>query len=336
MTGENSLSEPPRWTGPSKRKAVQFVNCTGEGQPRRAWTNGLENVLHSLQEQGRRYRAPWIQQNEAKLQELGGWGLDFGPMLNADALEAAETVELPGGTVHMVDGVLPDEWCARLIEVHEAVGFTPQNLLDTQYSPPLTAKSNALLQSYRGGQNTSEVIEVASEALARVLWQRLQHIIPEQLTRSTSSADCEEFRVACIIPTFRFMRYQSGQAFAAHTDPARITLSHPITGAPGVFRSFVTLALYLNDASDFEGGALRFLELAPNPLPREPPGPPAAGLKENHAKEYRPLVHRQLASVAPKRGRCAVFEHQLLHEAGELASGVKHMVQCDVLYQRRD
>ena len=51
-------------------------------------------------------------------------------------------------------------------------------------------------------------------------------------------------------------------------------------------------------------------------------------------QQYIHLEHTVLASGAPKRGRCVVFEHKLLHEAGELASGVKYMQQCDVLYQR--
>ena len=95
-----------------------------------------------------------------------------------------------------------------------------------------------------------------------------------------------------------------------HKDPQRRSQHHPHTGAPGYFKSFVTLALYLNDQSEFEGGALNFVKV-----------------------EVCPKRYESLASVAPAIGRCAIFRHNELHEGGELRSGVKHMVQCDVLYE---
>jgi len=71
--------------------------------------------------------------------------------------------------------------------------------------------------------------------------------------------------VVGIVPTFRCIRYAGGQAFKPHADPARYAGIHPITSELGIFKTVVTLALYLNNAEEFEGGALNCVEFMPNP-----------------------------------------------------------------------
>eukprot|EP00932_Pfiesteria_piscicida_P018799 SRR837773.5646.p2 GENE.SRR837773.5646~~SRR837773.5646.p2 ORF type:complete len:212 (+),score=63.93 SRR837773.5646:89-637(+) len=164
------------------------------------------------------------------------------------------------------------------------------------------------------GKNTAEVLEVSSPELAAALWRRLGRFVEAMLEVPQEG----RYEAVGVVPTFRFMRYAGGQAFKAHVDPSRYFVADPRTGEKGTFKSFVTFALYLNDAEDFEGGALNFLELVPNP---------SAGAGGP------PLVYQSVGAVAPRRGRVAVFEHRAVHEAGAVPRGMKHMMQCDVLYR---
>ena len=118
------------------------------------------------------------------------------------------------------------------------------------------------------------------------------------------------YRALCILPLFRFMRYSAGQGFRPHHDPTRLLRRHPHSREKGTFRSLVTIALYLNSADEMDGGALSFL------------------------RQKKGGKFESIATVEPAVGRAVIFPHKQLHEGGELAGGVKHMCQCDVLYQR--
>ena len=110
------------------------------------------------------------------------------------------------------------------------------------------------------------------------------------------------------------MRYSAGQGFRPHHDPTRLLRHHPRTQESGTYRTLVTIALYLNPGSEMDGGALSFLRAATG---------------KNGRKGFE-----SIASVEPAAGRAVIFPHNQLHEGGELAGGVKHMCQCDVLYRR--
>ena len=113
-----------------------------------------------------------------------------------------------------------------------------------------------------------------------------------------------------IVPDFRFMQYQAGQAFKPHYDPSRLLLQNPGTGEDGHFRSMFTLACYLNDKSEFQGGEPSFIKL-----------------------HVWPKRFERVSAVSASVGRCVVFDHKELHEGGELRAGTKHVMQCDVLYE---
>ncbi len=67
---------------------------------------------------------------------------------------------------------------------------------------------------------------------------------------------------------------------------------------PGEVRSLLTLVFYLNEG--FEGGATEFLELG--------------------------------AEVRGRRGMALLFQHRILHRAGEVRAGEKFVLRTDVLY----
>jgi hypothetical protein len=67
---------------------------------------------------------------------------------------------------------------------------------------------------------------------------------------------------------------------------------------PGGVRSLLTLVFYLND--DFTGGATDFVELG--------------------------------ATITPRTGRALLFQHRVLHQACDVASGEKFVLRTDILY----
>eukprot|EP00040_Diaphanoeca_grandis_P012385 m.62781 g.62781 ORF g.62781 m.62781 type:complete len:419 (+) comp23198_c0_seq4:748-2004(+) len=371
------------------------------------------------QEDEASYRKPWRDEIAAKLSAVGGWDIGFGdcdpppkilttstssdsnPVIHSEPMVSpslTEQIRLPQGKtpVKVLDGVLPNEWCEKLIAAHTAVGFTPQHVLDATVGSPIQIKTQELLskirsnvnpnsrnyvkpmsddkckpnqltqtntntspnikqdddntpqsqqqhnqhhdQQYQAQQspsdvqmdtyrtadgkrkNTAEVIEIVSQEFADAIWRRVCAFVPKTIQISESAVITGGITgnasVVGLIPVFRFMRYKPGQAFKAHHDPSRLANKHPVTGKSGRFISLVTLALYLNDADEFEGGGLHFVELVRNPHPTG-----------------KALIGKPFATVTPKQGRCGIFEHSHLHESEVIVEGVKHMVQCDVLYE---
>ncbi|MBV1861253.1 MAG: 2OG-Fe(II) oxygenase, partial [Nannocystaceae bacterium] len=98
---------------------------------------------------------------------------------------------------------------------------------------------------------------------------------------------------------FRACRYAAGESFGIHRDGAQ---------ARGECRTFLTVMLYLNDASGFGGGATHFYT--------------------SKARTER------LATVTPREGLAIVFPHELWHEGEEVRSGHKYVLRTDVVYQR--
>jgi len=303
------------------------------------------------------FRKEWVNGNNGRLARHGGWGLDRKLSSSPTLVEA---ITLPRGKslgvpVQVVDEAIPRHWCMEMIRVNELVGFTSQEKLDDEVGSPEKLATSSLIRGVReqaklrgtsgkpvvvsswdafeagdarkdkedanpvyGLKNTAEVLEITSNEFADMLWAQVSPFVAPTLTHADAV-----YEVAGIIPTFRFMRYAGGQAFRAHVDPSRFFVADPRTGDKGVFKSFITVALYLNDAEEFDGGALNFVELVKNPhFDCQKGGPP--------------MVYRSCATVQPKQGRVAIFEHRAVHEAGAVPRGVKHMMQCDVLYRRTD
>lgn len=295
----------------------------------------LERLL-ARAEADRAYLRPWMSQTAERLASVGGWeglvGAEEGEG-SAATLVGEIALEEIGGTASVLDEVLDPSCCRLLIEKHLAVGFTPQSEVDKlKKEAELRAVGRegvaaALRDAYRlrrelglqhsfveSGNNTSEALTVESWELADLLWQRCGPFIPPELQEQGAMALVPGTYLAqCIIPVFRFMRYSAGQGFRPHHDPTRLLRQHPRTKQKGTFRSLVTIALYLNSANEMDGGALSFLR-------------PVDGKKKGKLES--------IARVEPAAGRAVIFPHKQSHEGGELAGGVKHMCQCDVLYRR--
>eukprot|EP00658_Telonema_sp_P-2_P032237 TRINITY_DN23923_c0_g1_i1.p1 TRINITY_DN23923_c0_g1~~TRINITY_DN23923_c0_g1_i1.p1 ORF type:complete len:300 (-),score=61.75 TRINITY_DN23923_c0_g1_i1:160-1059(-) len=268
-------------------------------------------VMHQRSQADSLALQPWRRECENLLEDAGGWGLDWTETHPPAALVESVTLGQSKHGVKVLDGVFPPEWCEGFIAKHEQIGFTAQHRLDA-----LTPTGQTMQQlhrvsggAYGTGKNTSEVLQLESLDLASVLWERVREHVPLEMVEGSGFLR-GRFQAVGVLPVFRFMKYRAGQQFKAHHDPSRSLLHHPVTGAPGYYKSFFTIACYLNSPQEFQGGALSFLRVLVCP------------------KRYQVE-----AEVIPAVGRCAVFEHGELHEAGVVLGGNKHMMQCDVLYE---
>eukprot|EP00811_Abedinium_folium_P002077 NODE_11904_length_1258_cov_7.621574.p1 GENE.NODE_11904_length_1258_cov_7.621574~~NODE_11904_length_1258_cov_7.621574.p1 ORF type:complete len:328 (-),score=86.55 NODE_11904_length_1258_cov_7.621574:273-1205(-) len=107
-------------------------------------------------------------------------------------------------------------------------------------------------------------------------------------------------------PCFRVCRYAPGGFFVPHYDHG-FDIDH-------THRSIMTIMMYLND--DFEGGATTFYK---DSQQRYRPGEPA---KATHVFQ-------------PERGSCVIFNHCIVHDGGQLRSGVKYILRSELMYERR-
>ncbi len=178
----------------------------------------------------------------------------------------------------VVDRALSAAECAALI----ALAHRRLRSAATHYPP-----------SYRDNERMVQ----DDPALARHLMQRLRQHLPTALT-----IDGDPWDLDSINPRFRLCRYQQGQRFRIHRDGVHY--------CDDGRQSLQTFMVYLNDASEFEGGDTRFF----------------AGRRETD-----PVVYR----LAPAAGRLVVFDHAIWHDGAPVHRGQKLVLRSDLLYRRR-
>jgi WD40 repeat protein len=192
-----------------------------------------------------------------------------------------ERLAAPGGApCVLLHGALSPDECAAQVEALEALGYGPTG---ASYPP-----------SYR--DNDRLVLDDAG--LANELFVRLAAHLPETLERRGAT-----WRLVGLNPRLRGCRYRGGQRFTIHRDG-------PFTAGPRT-RSWLTVMLYLDDASQFEGGTTRFF------------------------RERDPSV-APWTVVRPRAGTAIVFDHALWHDGEPVTAGTKHVLRTDVVYQRVD
>src|SRR5262249_43689048 len=130
--------------------------------------------------------------------------------------------------------------------------------------------------------------------LARALFDRVRQVLPP--TRRDAAG--REWSLARLNERFRMCRYANGQAFRVHRDGAY--------ASPGGARSWMTLQIYLNDASAFTGGATRF---------------------------YATRDGAEIGAVRPEAGTAVVFDHDFWHDGETVPTGTKYVLRTDVIYE---
>lgn len=182
-------------------------------------------------------------------------------------------------TLSVLPELLSEEECREFIGRAESQGYLA---MKGDYPP-----------SYRDNDR----IVIDDRELAGRLFERFRHELPERL-----SVNDESWELVGLNPRFRGCRYRDGQKFVRHRDGA--------FGDSDGSRSFLTLMLYLNDHSEFQGGHTRFYEDR--------------------------WDERVVRSVPPETGTGIVFEHALWHDGQSVTNGVKYVLRTDVMYRRAD
>lgn len=133
---------------------------------------------------------------------------------------------------------------------------------------------------------------------AQFLWERVREFVPEQMDAFSRS-----WRVSALNSRFRICRYMGGKGhhFGPHCDGIYPESENRM--------SLLTCMIYLNDASEFEGGLTNFLKF---------------GTKD------------VTLSIQPEPGLCVIFKQMerehCYHEGTEVKSGVKYILRTDVMY----
>ena len=152
----------------------------------------------------------------------------------------------------------------------------------------------AMAADYPSSYRDNDRLMLDSPALAASLFDPLQPRLPKSLERGNTV-----WRLQGLNSRFRGCRYSNGQHFTRHRDGAY----QDSQGA----RSFLTVMLYLNDASEFQGGETRF-----------------------YADRFCPQATQV---ITPRPGMAVVFDHALWHDGQPVLQGTKYVLRTDVMYQ---
>lgn len=214
------------------------------------------------------------------------------------ALPNAQDVE-SGKLAFVIRRTVAPSRCAQLIAAAEDTGFVSD---DAYFVPP----------SGEYVQNCSRAL-VSSEDLAAELFVAVRHMLPSHTDGGDDSETATEGTASCcgLSEQLRFLRYDCGDAFAAHRDGP----SHWADGS----RSHYSLILYLNTVGeDYEGGRTRFLCDG---------GGRDGGASSSSSSSGSSVVHQQAGDVL-------VFSHELLHDSTPVLRGRKYVLRTDVMYSQ--
>ena len=179
---------------------------------------------------------------------------------------------------------LSQEECAKMIDLTEKVGFQ-------------TAEQYCHL--YRNRWN--DRILVDDVAMAGLIWDRIR---PHVMNLPVHSSGMDWLPCG-VNPRFRLCRYIGGQDhfFGKHIDGG---YKNPETGEV----SFLTLLVYLNSKTEFDGGCTNFFQGG-----------------------------KQVFSVVPKTGMCTVFfqdDGRCQHEGEKVSKGKKYIIRTDIMYRNSE
>eukprot|EP01089_Gocevia_fonbrunei_P000661 TRINITY_DN10656_c0_g1_i1.p1 TRINITY_DN10656_c0_g1~~TRINITY_DN10656_c0_g1_i1.p1 ORF type:complete len:292 (-),score=35.54 TRINITY_DN10656_c0_g1_i1:39-914(-) len=207
--------------------------------------------------------------------------------------------ELFGERGFVLYNVLSPSECAYYIEQGRKLGLEPAD------------SSTAL-------RNCDRVV-YHSVGLSELIFERIKPFIEPEIT--LTATDYKQvgtgprlegtWNLFNMNEMWRCCRYLPGGHFGPHRDGFFVRSSTE--------RSMKTFMLYLNDG--FEGGTTNFLDE-----------------KQMLHKDENGLFRAQdefiLNRLEPKPGMALVFNHQILHEGGQLVSGEKFILRSDLMYKR--
>ncbi|MDF2188504.1 2OG-Fe(II) oxygenase [Paraflavitalea sp. CAU 1676] len=149
--------------------------------------------------------------------------------------------------------------------------------------------------------NERQVVD--DKALSAWLFEKVKPYLPETI-RTNAAIESENgvWALAGLNDRLRFCKYSANQYFHRHLDG--------IHYQSAASQSKLTFMIYLNSATEFEGGRTLFYQ----------------------TKE----ATKPWAEYIPVQGDLIVFDHNVWHEGEELRSGEKFVLRSDIIYSREE
>lgn len=231
--------------------------------------------------------------------------------------------EYDGAYAVVLDHVLSESECSKLIELAEASVMDKDKVGDSSWQPALVnigAGWEILQADYRN----SDRIIWDNQVIVDRMWARIEKVAG--IKDCLISFNEEEFLGGGkknrqpgsnwdfyqVNKRLRFLKYGSGQFFRPHCDGPYGEL----TPEGEILQTHFTVHLYLNDSraeagpeAELVGGATSFLS-------------------SNNQKKL---------DVDPKAGRVLIFQHHRLYHCGDdVLAGTKYTVRTDIMYKLRN
>ncbi|MGV3611477.1 MAG: 2OG-Fe(II) oxygenase [Fluviicola sp.] len=141
------------------------------------------------------------------------------------------------------------------------------------------------------------------EVLANRLFEKVKPYLPERIEiNSPIQSENGIWQLQELNSRLRFCKYSANQYFHRHLDGVHYRND--------TTQSKLTFMIYLNSATEFEGGRTLFFR----------------------TKETEEIW----ASYIPKQGDLIVFDHNVWHEGEVLRKGEKFVLRSDILYSKND
>lgn len=144
---------------------------------------------------------------------------------------------------------------------------------------------------------------IDDDALAKRLFEKVKRYLPERIEiNSPIQSENGIWELQELNSRLRFCKYSANQYFHRHLDGVHYRND--------TTQSKLTFMIYLNNATQFEGGRTLFF-------------------KTKEAEEI-------WASYIPKQGDLIVFDHNVWHEGEVLTKGEKFVLRSDILYSKNN
>lgn len=255
--------------------------------------------------------------------------------------------EVDGADVVVIDDFLSDEECEAIIRESRKVGFTLWAEQPAEVAEDEDYASNPLCSSECDVESaklfrTAETIEGRFPNIAELLWKRLEPVFGWERGCLTFHKDMQDadklyerdlegsWVPAGFSENLLVARYGPGGHFAPHVDGSTVVDLNT--------RSLYTALLYLNDVPPTDGSVdLAGWEFG------------AGGTRVFSGEQCDVMVKDAVTgrvsgdgasptlvdTIIPRRGRLAVFYHNVLHEGVAVGSGgEKFIIRGDILYKR--
>lgn len=157
------------------------------------------------------------------------------------------------------------------------------------------------ISNYPTYYRNNDRLVIDSDDLANQLFEKVKPYLPGEIeTNSNIHSENGIWRLKGLNSRLRFCKYSANQYFHRHLDGVHYRSEY--------IQSKLTFMIYLNSATEFEGGRTLFYK----------------------TKDTNEIW----ASYIPQQGDLIVFDHNVWHEGEIITSGEKFVLRSDILYSK--